>query len=86
MNPQSMDTVRSIALSTLKLSRRRLHETTPWHEAGIDSLETLDLVFAVEGYYGITIAPADVAAMRSLRDLATCVDRLTAHEVYAYEA
>jgi acyl carrier protein len=86
MTPQSMDTVRSIALSTLKLQKRRLHESTPWHEAGIDSLATLDLVYAVEGHFGITIAPADVAGMCSLRDLAACVDRLTAHEVYAYEA
>jgi acyl carrier protein len=86
MTPLSLETVTSIALSTLNLPHRRLHETTTLHEAGIDSLATLDLVFAIEGHFGITIGPADLENMRSLSDLAACVDRLIGEEEYCHEA
>lgn len=86
MTPQSLETVRSLALSTLNLPHRRLNETTTLQEAGIDSLATLDLVFAVEGHYGIRIGPTDIANLRSLRDLAACVDRLIGEEEYCHEA
>lgn len=86
MTPLSLETVKSLALSTLNLPHRRLNERAPLQEAGIDSLATLDLVFAIEGHYGIRIAPADVADLRSLNDLAACVDRLLGDENYCHEA
>jgi acyl carrier protein len=86
MTPLSLETVRSLASSTLKLPHRRLNETTPLHEAGIDSLATLDLVFAVEGHFGITIGPSDIANVHSLNDLAACVDRLIGQEDFCHEA
>jgi acyl carrier protein len=86
MSPISLETVRSIALSTLNLPHRRLNETTTLREAGVDSLAVLDLVFAVEGHFGIKIGPADIANLSSLRDLAACVDRLIDQEEYCREA
>jgi len=86
MTPLSLETVRSIALSTLNLRHRQLNETTTLQDAGVDSLATLDLVFAIEGHYGIKIGPADIANMRSLRDLAACVDRLLGQEELCHEA
>jgi len=80
MTPLSLETVRSIAQSTLNLPHRRLNDTTTLHEAGVDSLATLDLVFAIEGHFGVRIGPADIANLRSLTDLAACVDRLLAQE------
>jgi acyl carrier protein len=86
MTLQSLETVRSIALSTLNLPQRQLNETTTLREAGVDSLAILDLVFAIESHFGIRIGPADLANLRSLKDLAACVDRLIAHEDYCFGA
>jgi acyl carrier protein len=80
MTPQTLDTVRRLAVETLNVPESTLARTTTLREAGIDSLAAIDLVFAVEGHYGISIAGAEVEQMRSLTDLAASVDRLTAHE------
>jgi acyl carrier protein len=80
MTPHSLETVTSIARSTLNLPHRQLNERTPLQDAGIDSLLAVDLVFAIQDHYGIAISPADVAAVRSLTDLAMCVDRLVAEQ------
>jgi acyl carrier protein len=86
VNPFSLETIKSLALSTLNLRPRQLNDTTTLQEVGIDSLATLDLVFAVEGHFGVTIGPADMANLRCLRDLAACVDRLLGDEDYCHGA
>jgi acyl carrier protein len=86
MTPQSLETVRSIALSTLDVPHRQLNETTTLRDVGVDSLATLDLVFAIESHFGIRIGPGDLANVRSLKDLAACVDRLIAQEEYCFGA
>ncbi len=86
MTPLSLETVRSIALSTLDLPPRQLNETTTLQDAGVDSLAMLDLIFALEGHFGIKFGPMDIANLRSLTDLAACVDRLIAQEENWQEA
>jgi acyl carrier protein len=76
MPPQSLDTVRRLAVETLKLPAPLLDRANSLRDAGIDSLAALDLIFAVETHFGIVIGAQDVAGMRSLADLATSVDRL----------
>ncbi|MEJ1966617.1 MAG: acyl carrier protein [Gammaproteobacteria bacterium] len=84
MNAQSLDIVRRLAVDTLNLPDSVVATATTLQEAGIDSLSAIDLIFAIEAYFGITIAANDLANMRSLSDLAACVDRLTAHEARRY--
>jgi acyl carrier protein len=80
MTTQSLDTVRRLAAEALNLPHSAVIRAGSLEDAGIDSLATLDLVFAIEGHYGISIAPDEVEQMRSLSDLAASVDRLTTHE------
>jgi len=84
MTPYTLDTVRRLAVETLNVPDHRLTETRTLQEAGIDSLATIDLVFAVEAHFGITIAANDVGRLHSLADLATCVERLISHEACRY--
>lgn len=84
MNAQSLDTVRRLAVDTLNLPDSVVATATTLEEAGIDSLSAIDLIFATEAHFGITIAANDLANMRSLADLAACVDRLTAYEARRY--
>lgn len=84
MAPQSLDTVRRLAVETLNVPDGLLFTAKTLEDAGIDSLAAIDLVFAVEGHYGITIAADDLNRMRSISDLAASVDRLIAQEARRY--
>jgi acyl carrier protein len=84
MNPQSLSTVQRLAAETLNLPLAAMTPTVSFREAGIDSLSTIDLVFAVEGHFDITLPPEELQHLRSLADLAASVDRLTAREARRY--
>jgi acyl carrier protein len=84
MTSQTLTTVRRLAVETLRVPEDALDPTTTLADAGVDSLSALDLVFAVEGHYGISIDAMEVARIQSLGDLAASVDRLTDHEVLRY--
>jgi acyl carrier protein len=84
MTPQSLPTVQRLAAETLNLPIDAMVPTVTFREAGIDSLTTIDLLFAVEGHFDITLPPEELQQLRSLADLATSVDRLTDREVRRY--
>ncbi len=84
MNPQSLSTVQRLAAETLNLPFNAMTPTVSFREAGIDSLSTIDLVFAVEGHFDITLPPDELQQLHSLSDLAASVDRLTAREARRY--
>jgi|GEM_PF-81768 len=77
----TLNTIRRLAAETLDVPDETLLRATTLQDAGIDSLAAIDLVFAVEGFYGVTIAAEELQNMHSLRDLAASVDRLTSHEI-----
>jgi acyl carrier protein len=84
MNPQSLTTVQRLAAETLNLPLDAMVPTATFREAGIDSLSTIDLLFAVEGHFDITVPPEELQDLHSLADLAASVDRLTAREARRY--
>ena len=84
MTSQSLSIVQRLAAETLDLPLDEMTSTITFREAGIDSLSTLDLLFAVEGHFDITLPPEELKQLRSLSDLADSVDRLTAQEVRRY--
>jgi acyl carrier protein len=84
MNPQSLTTVQRLAAETLNLPLDAMVPTATFREAGIDSLSTIDLLFAVEGHFDITVPPEELQELHSLADLAASVDRLTAREARRY--
>jgi acyl carrier protein len=84
MNPQSLSTVQRLAAETLNMPLSAMAPTDSFREAGIDSLSTIDLVWAVEGHFDITLPPDELQQLRSLADLAASVDRLTAREARRY--
>lgn len=84
MNPQSLNTVQRLAAETLHLPLEEMMPAITFREAGIDSLSTIDLVFAVEGHFDITLPPEELQHLHSLSDLAASVDRLTAREARRY--
>ena len=51
---------------------------TPLAEAGIDSLDSLTILFAIEEQFGISVPDDEARAMRTLGDLVDIVERRTA--------
>jgi acyl carrier protein len=84
MTSQSLSIVQRLAAETLDLPLTEMTPTITFREAGIDSLSTLDLLFAVEGHFDITLPPEELRQVRSLSDLADSVDRLTTREACHY--
>jgi acyl carrier protein len=84
MNPHLLNIVQRLAAETLDLPLHAMVPNVPFREAGIDSLSTIDLLFAVEGHFDITVPPEELQQLRSLSDLAASVDRLTTQEARRY--
>ena len=84
MTPQSLSTVQRLAAEPLTPPLEAMVPTATFREAGIDSLSTIDLLFAVEGHFDITLPPDELQQLHSLSDLAASVDRLTAREARRY--
>jgi acyl carrier protein len=57
MTSQSLSIVQRLAAETLDLPLTEMTPTITFREAGIDSLSTLDLLFAVEGHFDLTQTP-----------------------------
>jgi len=49
---------------------------TPLAEAGIDSLDALNILFAIEDEYGVTIPDEDARSVRTPSDIVAAVERL----------
>jgi acyl carrier protein len=81
----TLTTIQRLAAERLEISMETVLRARTFAEAGIDSLATLDLITSLEACFGITIAPEDLAEVRSLHDLATVVDRLVTRKSHALE-
>ena len=60
-------------MDTLNVTEEPLLRATTLNEAGIDSLAAIDLVFAIEGHFGISLSAGELARVRSIQDLAAIV-------------
>ena len=81
----TFDTIRRLAVDTLDVPEIALLRARTLREAGVDSLATLDLLSAIEAYYGIHIAAEELADVRSLRDFAALVERLLSRQARHFE-
>jgi acyl carrier protein len=81
----TFETIRRLALDTLDVPEVQLLRARTLNEAGIDSLATLDLVFAIEAHYGISLRAEDLTEVHSLKDFAVIAERLISREACQYE-
>lgn len=77
----TFDTIRRLAVDTLDVPEVTLLRARTLREAGVDSLATLDLLFAIEAHFGIHIAAEELADVRSLHDFAAVAERLITRRV-----
>lgn len=82
---ETFDTIRRLAVETLGIAEEPLERARTLREAGIDSLAAIDLIYAVEARFGISVPVEDLANVRSLRDLAVVADRLVTRKAHCHE-
>jgi acyl carrier protein len=73
MNPDILATIRQLAHERLDIPLERLNDSASLKELGIDSLYAIDLIFAVEDHFRITLGADNIRKVRSLQDIATQV-------------
>jgi acyl carrier protein len=78
------DSLHRLAADLLKIPIESVQRAKSLREAGIDSLATLDLIFAIEARFAISIGVEDVSDVRSVRDLAVIVDRLVTRKAHCH--
>jgi acyl carrier protein len=67
-----------IVLQEKNLPDDRLAPETPLTDAGIDSLDALTILFAIEEQFHISIPDDKARAIRTFGDMVTVVEELTA--------
>jgi acyl carrier protein len=82
----TFETIRRLAVDTLDVPEVLLLRARTLNEAGIDSLAALDLVFAIETHYGISIRAEELTEVSSLKDFAVIAERLISREACHHEA
>ena len=78
-------TARVIAIieKTVKLEPGRVTETTTFEEVGIDSLDGINIAFALEGEFKVDIPDDALLTMRSVKDITAGIARLLAAKAQA---
>ena len=78
-------TIHRLATDMFSIPTEPLLRARTLREAGIDSLGAIDLIFAIESRFRISITPEEIDSVRSLRDLAAVVDRLVTRRTHSPE-
>jgi len=67
-----------VIVATQKLAAERVGEESTFRELGIDSLDGLNIVFALEEEFAIAVPDEDVKDFTSVREVVAGIDRLLA--------
>ena len=70
------ETVTSIIRREKDVPAESLQRTTVLADAGIDSLDALTILFAIEEHFKITISDQEARAMRTFGDMVDAIEKL----------
>jgi acyl carrier protein len=79
----TIDTLREILHANFDIAPERLEPDTPLADLQIDSLAVIEVLFAVEEKFGVTVPSAPASSQQSLRtfgDIVAYVDALIAEQ------
>lgn len=75
----TFDKVKEMMISTLNCDEDKITpEATIAEDLGIDSLDAVELVMALEEEYGIKIPDEELGNMEKVSDIVACVDKYKA--------
>ena len=76
MAEELTDRILGVIASTQKLPRERVLIDSSFEELGIDSMDGVNILFAMENEFDITIPDDQAKAIRSIRDIVEGVRKL----------
>ena len=72
------DRVREIIASEMGVEHARITPESTFEELGVDSLDSVEILMAVEEEFGINIEDCEWESVRSVADILSLLDFLTA--------
>jgi acyl carrier protein len=68
------DEIFDLIASTLELKRNEIRLDSTWKDYSVDSLDLVELIFALEERFDITFAPAELGKVKRVCDLVEAVE------------
>ena len=72
---RTFDTLSQVVVERLGVDPARVRPASRFDDLGLDSLQVVSLVVALEQAFDLTIPPQDLEALRTLGDLAAYLER-----------
>jgi acyl carrier protein len=70
---QQQEEIFDLIASSLDVKRSDIRLGSTWKDYSADSLDLVELIFALEEHFDITFAPAELGAIKTVRDLVNAV-------------
>jgi acyl carrier protein len=78
MSDDLIQRVRTIIAASKRIPEERVTIDSPFEELGIDSMDAVEILFALENEFDISIPDEEVKTVRNVRQMAEGVERLLA--------
>ena len=78
MSDELIERVRKVIATSKRIPEERVTIDSAFEELGIDSMDAVEILFALENEFDINIPDEEVKAVRNVRQMAEGVERLLA--------
>jgi acyl carrier protein len=78
MSDELIDRVRKVIAASKRIPEDRVTIDSAFEELGIDSMDAVEILFALENEFDINIPDEEVKTVRNVRQMAEGVERLLA--------
>jgi acyl carrier protein len=78
MSDELIDRVRKVIAASKRIPEDRVTIDSAFEELGIDSMDAVEILFALENEFDISIPDEEVKTVRNVRQMAEGVERLLA--------
>ncbi|MGA3077918.1 MAG: phosphopantetheine-binding protein [Bryobacteraceae bacterium] len=78
MSDELIERVRKVIATSKRIPEDRVTIDSAFEELGIDSMDAVEILFALENEFDINIPDEEVKAVRNVRQMAEGVERLLA--------
>ena len=78
MSDELIDRVRKVIATSKRIPEERVTVDSAFEELGIDSMDAVEILFALENEFDISIPDEEVKTVRNVRQMVEGVERLLA--------
>jgi acyl carrier protein len=78
MSDELIERVRKVIATSKRIPEDRVAIDSPFEELGVDSMDAVEILFALENEFDISIPDEEVKSVRNVRQMVEGVERLLA--------